>query len=92
MNHFVEMPDVAYHAVCVEFLGAQVVYCLLQAGLIDVGEHHAGAPAGEFGGRRQTDTTRTARDDRSATFKPVHGTELYFKQLPASIGRVTPVM
>ena len=76
----------------VEALGVQPRDGLFQARLIDICEHDFGAAASKLGGGGQADATRTASDYRSAAFKSVHVTALYFRQLPASMGRVTPVM
>jgi hypothetical protein len=91
VNHLLEMSDVAHDAVRVKPLAAQAAYRLLQRGPVDVREHHTGPAAGELGGGGQADPARTAGDDRPASFKSVHATEPYFRQLPASMGRVTPV-
>ena len=92
VNHLVEMADVAHHAVRFDPVGAQPRHGLFESRFIDICEYDAGSAAGELGGSGQTNAARTAGDDRSAPLESVHGTELYFRQLPASMGRVTPVM
>jgi hypothetical protein len=96
VDHVVEVPDVAHHAVRVKPLGVQPCHSPFQRRLIDVGKHHAGSAAGELGGGGQANAIGAAGDDCSAAREvrdeSAHKTEPYFRQLPASMGRVTPVM
>jgi hypothetical protein len=96
VNYLVEMADVSRDTLRVKPLGAQVRHSLFQRGLIDVCKHDTRSAAGELDGGGETDATRTAGDDRASPFeKPiesVHEPPRYFRQLPASMGSVTPVM
>jgi hypothetical protein len=73
VNHLLEIPDIAHHAVRFEPLGLQMRDRLLQRRLIDVGEHDSRSPPCELGRGRETDTVCAAGDDGAFAFISVHG-------------------